>query len=456
MRRILVPALSTILLWLPGGARAQWTAGVAEGKITPPMGTPMAGFAARKQPAQGVHDDIYFRALVVERGGAAIALATVDLVGVDRQTADAIRAEVSRRTSIPAGRILISATHTHSGPVVRGAYRDTFIRTAEETFVQAWQSRKPARIGTDTVTHRGWVGMNRRHLESGFSPVDKRISILKVCDPQGRIEAVLFNYSCHAACLGPDNLNVSADWPYFTIRRIKGALGEDVKVLFFQGTEGNVNTGYSAGLSAVGVPIATRNFAYAQEAGEVLADAILGRVRDIPAAADGPLEARDERVNLDYYVPSGIPEADARLAQAREALRAAEDKRAPETQVNAARVNVAFAEYNRARIERNLKQCKSEYSAEMQAFRIGDAGFVSFPGEFFVEIGLEVKRLSPFPTTFCLGLANESIGYIPIPEAYPEGGYEVSVAQFGPSTAGRWENAAARLLKSLAGGRPAQ
>ena len=121
--------------------------------------------------------------------------------------------------------------------------------------------------------------MNRRHLESGLGPVDKEISILEIADARGRPQAILYNYSCHAACLGPDNLLVTADWPYYVMGRIQSKLGDGVKVLYFQGTEGDVNTGYSAGLSSIGVPIPTRTYAYAQELGETLADAILAGLR---------------------------------------------------------------------------------------------------------------------------------------------------------------------------------
>jgi hypothetical protein len=433
---------------LAGSALAQWMAGAAEGKITPPLGTRMAGFAARKGAAEAVHDDLFVRALVVSRGKSAVALVTVEVIGVDKGTVSRIRDEASRRTAIPAEHIAISATHTHSGPEVRGSYTDFLIDTSADTIARAWQSRRPARIGTDSIVHRGWVGMNRRHLESGFNPVDKSISILKLCDAQGRLEAVLYNYSCHPACLGPDNLQISADWPYFARRCIQGKLGGQVKVLFFQGTEGNVNTGYSAGLSAIGVPIATRNFAYAEEAGEVLADAILARLPAIKTETDGALDARDERVELERYVPSTVQEAEAQVEQARAALKRLEDQHAPEVRIQEARVQASFAEYNRSRVQRNLAAPR-QYAAEIQAFRIGNAGLVTFPGEFFVEIGLEVKRRSPFRTTFCLGLTNDGIGYVPIPEAYTEGGYEPSVAQFGPTTAERWERAAERLLLDL-------
>jgi hypothetical protein len=441
--RLLTVLVCAIQLW--GG----WRAGVGEEKITPPMGSAMAGFSARKGGAQGVHDDLHVRALVVESGGAGIALVTADLVGVGKQLTGEIRAEASRRTGIPAERILISATHTHSGPVVDAAYGRFFTGAAVAAIEQAWRSRQPALIGAGAATHRGWVGMNRRRLEAGFSPVDKQIPILKVCDASGKVLAVVFNYSCHPACLGPDSLLISADWPYFTGERIRAKLGSDVRVLFFQGTEGNVNTGYSAGLSAIGVPIPTRNLGYAQEVGEVLADAILARLPEIATEPDGVLGARRSEVKLEYYLPMSPADAEAALERARAEVKRLEAAGAPVVQVQAARVNQAFAGYARDRTARNLKAGGREYAAEIQAFRIGDAGFAGFPGEFFVEIGLEVKRRSPLATTFCLGLANESIGYVPVAEAYPEGGYEVSVARFGPGTAGRWIEAAAQLLHEL-------
>jgi hypothetical protein len=435
---------------LLAAAEPRWVVGLAETKITPPLGTRMAGFSARQGPSRGVHDDLYVKALLVSRGATSIALATCDLVGLDKAVVQEIRNQAAAQTGIAASNILISATHTHSGPVVGGDYRAFLIRSAVDTIAQAWRSRQPRRIGVGTASHRGWVGMNRRHLESGFSPVDKTIPILRICDSSGRLQAVVFNYSCHPACLGPDNLLISADWPYFVAERIKSKLGRDVKVLFFQGTEGNVNTGYSAGLSAIGVPIPTRTFAYAGELGEILGDAIAAKLPEIPLQEGGPLGSRQELVSLDYYVPSTLEAADTRLEQARRQLQELEKASAPLVRLQAAQVDRAYAEYNRSRVQRNLAAGGRTYPAEIQVFRLGDAGLVSFPGEFFVEIGLEVKRRSPFQTTFCLGLANDSVGYVPTQEAYPEGGYEVEVARFGPQTAQTWADTAIRLLNLLA------
>ena len=60
----------------------------------------------------------------------------------------------------------------------------------------------------------------------------------------------------------------------------------------------------------------------------------------------------------------------------------------------------------------------------VQALRIGSLGIATYPGEAFVEMGLELKARSPFRPTFPIELANDYRGYIPTPEAHELGGYE--------------------------------
>ena len=60
----------------------------------------------------------------------------------------------------------------------------------------------------------------------------------------------------------------------------------------------------------------------------------------------------------------------------------------------------------------------------LQALRIGDQAIVTMPFEAFVEIGLEIKKKSPFPRTFLVELANGAGGYLPTPRQHELGGYE--------------------------------
>ncbi|MCC6393169.1 MAG: hypothetical protein IT167_21390 [Bryobacterales bacterium] len=65
-----------------------------------------------------------------------------------------------------------------------------------------------------------------------------------------------------------------------------------------------------------------------------------------------------------------------------------------------------------------------QVTAPVQAIRIGELGIATFPGEAFVEMGLEVKQKSPFQPTFLIELANSYLGYIPTMNGHREGGYE--------------------------------
>jgi len=144
MRRALILSVLFGLTWQASHlalAQTGWSAGVAEGKITPPVGTHLVGFEARPGPSTGIHDDLFVRALVVSRNNTVIALVEADLVEVSKEAVAKIRNEVSKQTAIPPEQILISATHTHGGPGLEGSYGDFFVRTAVQTVVRAWQSR---------------------------------------------------------------------------------------------------------------------------------------------------------------------------------------------------------------------------------------------------------------------------------------------------------------------------
>jgi hypothetical protein len=95
---------------------------------------------------------------------------------------------------------------------------------------------------------------------------------------------------------------------------------------------------------------------------------------------------------------------------------------------------------------RNNAPCE----AEVQALAAGgDIAWVGLPGEIFVELGLDIKRASPFRHTVVVSLANGSLGYFPNRKAWPEGNYEVVTARCAESSGERMVEAALRLLEEL-------
>jgi hypothetical protein len=90
--------------------------------------------------------------------------------------------------------------------------------------------------------------------------------------------------------------------------------------------------------------------------------------------------------------------------------------------------------------------------APLSAWRVGDVGLAFAPGEIFTETGMAVKRESPLRDTCFAAYTDATIGYVPVPEAYPEGGYEVTHAcRVAPPAAGMIQDTALRLLHRVTG-----
>jgi hypothetical protein len=66
--------------------------------------------------------------------------------------------------------------------------------------------------------------------------------------------------------------------------------------------------------------------------------------------------------------------------------------------------------------------------ASVGAVQFGPVALVAAAGEIFAEVGSEVKAKAPTPHTLFAAYTNGDVGYVPTPEAYPEGGYEVERA----------------------------
>ena len=106
---------------------AGWKAGVARACITPPEYMWMSGYAGRDRPADGKLTELWAKALAVEdSAGTRHVLVTLDLVGIDRETAREITTAVTSRHGLPREAIALSTTHTHSGPVVGDTLRTMY------------------------------------------------------------------------------------------------------------------------------------------------------------------------------------------------------------------------------------------------------------------------------------------------------------------------------------------
>jgi len=239
-------------------------AGVVRVDITPPVGTMMGGYRLRKAPSEGIHDPLYARALIFEQNKQRIVIVTTDLGAIGQDVVEKTRKLIENKTGIGKEAILISASHTHSGP---DTFR-LFSKKMDESYLSilpsylagavfwAANNMQLVKVGVGRgkiqgisfnrrlKTRDGKVRLNWEKIPPGEivdrGPVDEELGIIKVESLKGKLLATLVNFTLHAAVIGFQNLLFSADWPGYTTKLI-----EEVKkgcvALFTNGAEGNIN-----------------------------------------------------------------------------------------------------------------------------------------------------------------------------------------------------------------------
>jgi len=225
---------------------AQLKAGVEEIDITPPIDGPMAGYSTRgENVSKGIHDRLYAEALVLDDGSTKLAIVSIDLIGIVKESTENIKAMVRDRTGID--HILIVASHTHSGPA---HWSQDIERKIAEAIVQANRNLKPARMGVGVGEVR--EGHNRRMIRTDGSlmmfwrnrnriptnPVDYQLGVIRIEGSDGPI-ATLVNFTCHPVVAGPENLLYSADYPGAMKRMVKNEIGGEV--MYLSGSSGDIN-----------------------------------------------------------------------------------------------------------------------------------------------------------------------------------------------------------------------
>ena len=442
------------------------TAGTAAAIITPPIGTPMEGYSARADVSQGVHDDLYARALVMDDGNTVIALVSCDLVGVDRRLVAEARDRAARATEIPAENILIAATHTHAGPAglrreLDAELLDVTARHIAGAISAAYNARRPAalKIGTGSVDS---VSQNRRHPDW---PIDSSLHLLLLDDPdplQPPI-AALINFSCHATVLYHTNLLISADYAGYAVRTVE-QLFPGLGGVFLNGACGNVNPAWIK-----------QEFAEAERVGTIVGAAaarLIGELRPLgpgqrghnirwsehiekPVTAgelieDVRLRVASRRVELPAKSFLADDEYEATLGELRGRVAALGDSNVDERRSTMTQVTRLSTERNVAK--RMSALGRSALHPELMAIAFApDVALLGLPGEFFVETIAEIREQAGLRYLPVACYANHYIGYVVPASAYDEGGYEPGVTLLAPEAEAIAKSEALALLREVAG-----
>jgi neutral ceramidase len=453
-----------IVVWLmvvPQFVAAEFRAGAAAVKITPPLGAPLAGYYYTRA-AEGVHDELYAKALVLETSTTKVAFVVCDLISLPRTVVEDARKIISAESGVPGENVMISATHSHTGPVLGGGLARNAsqggesdiavryvaelpkliaasVRLAENNLTNAapfaaWGRREGLSFNRRYFMRDGTVGWNPGKLNTNIvraaGPIDSDVALFYLETPDGkRPLATYVNFAMHPDTMG--GLQISADYPGVLSKILGEYKGPDMVSIFANGTCGNINH------VDVNWKDTQKGPAETMRIGTVLAGEVLQRYKKLRPVKIGPLRVSNEAVKLPLPIVAEkeIEEA-RRIAQ----IPAVTGTNQPKflDRVKAYKVLDVVARDGKP------------HALEVQVMALGDdVAWVSLPGEIFVELGLAIKKASPFYYTFIAELANGSIGYIPNREAYAQGNYEVVSARCAEGSGELLVQSAIHQLKEL-------
>jgi len=401
----LLPALLSAGMAVAGDAaftvKSNLRAGVARVDITPPIGTPMAGYAGRPGGATGIRDPLLAGVLLFDDGQARAAIIALDLVGTRYAETQAIRAAVSRSAGVPEGNILVASSHTHAGPVfdLKTDYGRVTVAQIAGAAAMAAAELRPVSLGyaEDTISFnvsRRLPGPDGKVLfkVNPNGPVDRRVKVLRVDDGASIAPlAVLMHAVCHPNVFRAENTRWSADFPGVARALLEQVYRGRTTSLFIQGCTGDVR----ANLPGTGTQV--EDFRSGDEADLQWAGVDLGSAA---ARAGARLAVREELARRASQYAIRCANQTVYLPARADLLQRKQWK------------DIATADGRRVR-------------CDLQALRIGEFLFLGMPGEPMVNYGFQIeKAVGSRAKVFATGYANGSIGYIVTAESFQGMGYE--------------------------------
>jgi neutral ceramidase len=450
--------MRSLLILLAGASLASaqgLSAGAAQVTISPPPGTPMAGYYATRL-STGVHDDLHAKAIVISSAGQQVALVACDLVGIPPAVVEEARALIQRATGIPAANVMISATHSHTGPLIpdggarAGAYGGDLetakryraelpgkiaesVRLAQAKLAPARASFARGREDSVSFNRRyfmkdGTVGWNpgklNPNIASPAGPIDPELPLVLFESAKGEPLATYVNFALHQDTVG--GLEASADYAYTLSTVLSQVKGAGMLTLFTIGPAGNINH------IDVKSSDPQKGHAEAARIGTVLAGEALKTYTRLQPVAAANLHVASRMVSLDAarLEPGDLERAQVFAKQ----LDAGETVKFLDT---------VFA----FKVLDTAARAGKPLPAEVQLISLGDQiAWVGLPGEIFTELGAALKHASPFPFTIVVELAHGPVTYFPNDAAFDQGNYEVVTSRAARGSGERLIAAAKVLL----------
>ncbi len=405
-----------------------WQVGVARVDITPTDTLWLAGYAARDHAAEGTLHQLWAKAMALQdRKGNRAVLVTTDILGFTKNISDYITTRCAKEYGLERSQIILSSTHTHTGPVVReGLYIiypltnehieriETYSGQLENDIVrvigQAFENMTTAELSTANGVVRFQV--NRRNNNAKTlseqsdlnGPNDFAVPVLQVRRRNGSLLATVFGYACHPTVL--NSYQWSGDYPGFAQLALEDKF-PGTTALFFQGCGADQN------------PLPRRSLNLARQYGQELAAAVERVIHD-------------ECESLVSDLRTGYTEVD--LAFSEPPTQQTLEKIAADSTVN----------YKQKWVQKILKKLNkgeslpTSYPYPIQIWKLGNQSIFALGGEVVVDYAITLKRLFG-QNAFVMGYCNDVMGYIPSVRVLREGGYEGVTSQIVYDLPGTWK-----------------
>lgn len=418
--------------------------GFGKRDITPTEPMRLSGYSNRTIPAKDAYEKLHVRSMVFEgKEGERYAIVSVDLLGLSAQQNAKIARRVEATHQIPRERLVVSCTHTHTGPQLTEPASNLLSTpfTEEETrraidFAERLTQEIVGVIGdsiTDLKPGKMFLGegqatfaMNRRKLIDGKwvmvpnpeGPVDHSLPFLKITDSDGTIRGLIFNYACHATTLGPNDNQYNPDWPGFAAKFLEEAYpGAFALSLIGCGADANPEPRAGKNIDAIATSIAHGRAAAAGVKQGL--EGKLTEIKEVPVCSFG-------YAGIAFDLPS------------------AEELKQRLTEQN---VTIRQHAANMLEILKRKRMLPSTYPLPLQTWQFGnDLTMVFMGGEVVVDYAIRLKKELQPGYVWVTAYTNDDPGYIASERVRSEGGYEVDYSMYFYNQPGRWATGTEELI----------
>lgn len=404
-----VAGMAIVGLVAPLPAAEKISVGVAAVDITPDFPVRLNGFAGRLDESKGVRQHIFAKALVIGADDPVVVFA-VDTLGIPDEITQVVAASLAESHGVKADHVAITATHTHSAPMVKNVaptifgqtippkhqehidrYTAELVAKLKSVGAQALDNRSPAELswGVGTVD----FAVNRR---TNGGPVDHDLPVLVARGDDGKPFAIWVNYACHAVTL--NDYQIDGDWPGYAQTMIENLYpGATALVSIGCGADANPSSGVTGSRDDIA---AAQGVQIADEVKRLLSGPLT------PLAAVPTVES--ERIILPL---APLPTCEQWEERAKDGSYVGYH----------ARVQLA-------RLDRG-EELMTEISYPIQSWQFGDELAVVFlPGEVVVDYAKRLKSELDGRRVWVNAYANHCPGYVPSERILNEGGYEAGGA----------------------------